>query len=604
MRFFHLAALLLFACSAGAQEAGNTTPPAATLPDDVTADFAERKSEIDAGIKAIARLERALSPEHESMAEIQQGRIDAVRSSLFNDLLRLANDIVEQEEAGLEVGEFKAGLVSDLETMEAQMRAAIDRRTAELRVPDDDLAAAEQAVADRRMGQLYEKLDDLYGTLYSYTQVAADFGLDFSAQRDFLVRAVTESAANRSAILGLALNQAEVARAAASTVPDDTDLAGQESAAEARVQITASALESSVQLLNKLEIDSTHYRQQLVTVTGEVTADSLDISVIEGLLDTWRDDVSAFLSDDAPSVLFNVFIFLLILAAAFYVGKLVSLALSALMDSPQIQLSSLAENMIVKTARNAILFIGLLIALAQLGVSLGPVLAGLGIAGFIVGFALQDTLSNFASGLLILIYRPFDVGDYVTAGGVAGRVSNMSLVNTTFKTPDNETLIVPNNKVWQDVIKNTTAQLTRRVDLTFGISYDDDIDKAKEILLDAAKNYPAVLGEPPTDVRVNELADSSVNLLLRPWVNTSDYWDTYWDLIEIVKKRFDAEGITIPFPQRDVHTLGAAADETETAGKAPDAAKEVSVEHGNVTSRSKDGQDLAAAAPEGDDTSS
>jgi small conductance mechanosensitive channel len=454
------------------------------------------------------------------------------------------------------------------------------------------------------MGQLYEKLDDLYGTLYSYTQVAADFGLDFSAQRDFLVRAVTESAANRSAILGLALNQAEVARAAASTVPDDTDLAGQESAAEARVQITASALESSVQLLNKLEIDSTHYRQQLVTVTGEVTADSLDISVIEGLLNTWRDDVSAFLSDDAPSVLFNVFIFLLILAAAFYVGKLVSLALSALMDSPQIQLSSLAENMIVKTARNAILFIGLLIALAQLGVSLGPVLAGLGIAGFIVGFALQDTLSNFASGLLILIYRPFDVGDYVTAGGVAGRVSNMSLVNTTFKTPDNETLIVPNNKVWQDVIKNTTAQLTRRVDLTFGISYDDDIDKAKEILLDAAKNYPAVLGEPPTDVRVNELADSSVNLLLRPWVNTSDYWDTYWDLIEIVKKRFDAEGITIPFPQRDVHTLGAAADETETAGKAPDAAKEVSVEHGNVTSRSKDGQDLAAAAPEGDDTSS
>ena len=105
-------------------------------------------------------------------------------------------------------------------------------------------------------------------------------------------------------------------------------------------------------------------------------------------------------------------------------------------------------------------------------------------------------------------------------------------------------------------------------------------------------------------MRVNELADSSVNLLLRPWVNTSDYWDTYWDLIEIVKKRFDAEGITIPFPQRDVHTLGAAADETETAGKAPDAAKEVSVEHGNVTSRSKDGQDLAAAAPEGDDTSS
>lgn len=603
MRFCHLAALLLFACSAGAQEASNTTTPDATVPDEVAADFAERKSEIGAEIKAIARLERALSSGHDSMASIQQGRIDAVRSSLFNDLLRLANDIVEQEEAGLDVIEFKAGLVSDLETMEAQIREAIDRRMAELRVPDDDLTAAEQAVADRRMAQLYEKLDDLYGTLHSYTQVAAAFGLDPSTQRDFLVRAVTESAANRSAILGLALNQVEVARAAASTVPDDTGLAGQESAAEARVQIIASALESSVQLLNKLEIDSTHYRQQLVTVTGEVTADSLDIGVIEGLLNDWRDDVSAFLSDDAPGVLFNILIFLLILAAAFYIGKLVSLALSALMASPQIQLSNLAETMIIKTARNAILFIGLLIALAQLGVSLGPILAGLGIAGFIVGFALQDTLSNFASGLLILIYRPFDVGDFVTAGGVTGRVSNMSLVNTTFKTPDNETLIVPNNKVWQDVIKNTTAQLTRRVDLTFGISYNDDIDKAKEILLDAAANHPAVLGEPPTDVRVNELADSSVNLLLRPWVSTSDYWDTYWDLIEIVKKRFDAEGITIPFPQRDVHTVSAAPDETATPSKGPDAAKAARVEHGNLTSRSKDGQDLAAA-PEGDDASS
>ncbi len=603
MRFCHMAALLLLAFSAGAQEAGNATSSDAALPEDVAADFTERKAEIDTGIKAISGLERALSPEHESMAEIQQGRIDAARSSLFREVLRLANDIVQQEEDGYDVTEFKAGLVGELETMDAQIREAIDRRVAELQVPDDDLSASEQAVADRRMGQLYEKLDDLYGTLQSYTEVAAAFGLDPSTQREFLLRAVTESAANRSAILGLALNQAEVATAAASTVPDDADLAALESVADARVQITASALESSVQLLNKLGIDTTPYRRQLVTVTGEVTADSLDIGVIEGLMADWRDDVSAFLSDDAPGVLFNVAIFLLILAAAFYVGKLVSLALAALMDSPQVQLSSLAETMIVKTARNAILFIGLLIALAQLGVSLGPVLAGLGIAGFIVGFALQDTLSNFASGMLILVYRPFDVGDYVTAGGVTGRVSNMSLVNTTFRTPDNETLIVPNNKVWQDVIKNTTAQLTRRVDLTFGISYGDDIDKAKEILLDAAANYPAVLDDPPTDVRVNELSDSSVNLLLRPWVNTSDYWDTHWDLIEIVKKRFDAEGITIPFPQRDVHTVSAAADGPSAGSEAPDAGQETRVDHAGVTSRSKDGQDLAAA-PEDDNVSS
>lgn len=134
-----------------------------------------------------------------------------------------------------------------------------------------------------------------------------------------------------------------------------------------------------------------------------------------------------------------------------------------------------------------------------------------------------------------------------------GKVDRMSLVNTTFRTFDNQVFVVPNNMIWQTVIKNLTAQHTRRVDLTFGISYGDDIDKAKAILKDVAENYDAVLKSPETNIRVNELGDSSVNLILRPWVKTDDYWDTYWDLTEIVKKRFDEEGITIPFPQRDVH---------------------------------------------------
>jgi small conductance mechanosensitive channel len=209
--------------------------------------------------------------------------------------------------------------------------------------------------------------------------------------------------------------------------------------------------------------------------------------------------------------------------------------------------------MIVSTAKNLIFLIGLLFALSQLGISIGPLLAGLGIAGFIIGFALQDTLSNFASGLMILVYRPFDVGDFVDAGGVRGRVDRMSLVNTTFKTLDNQVIVVPNNLIWQQVITNLTAQRTRRVDLTFGISYSDDIDKAKAILWDILEKHDAVLKSPEPKIRVGALGESSVDLLCRPWVRTDDYWETYWDLTEIVKKRFDEEGITIPFPQRDVH---------------------------------------------------
>jgi small conductance mechanosensitive channel len=189
-------------------------------------------------------------------------------------------------------------------------------------------------------------------------------------------------------------------------------------------------------------------------------------------------------------------------------------------------------------------------------------LAGFGIAGFIVGFALQDTLGNFASGMLILLYRPFDVGDVVLAGGVEGTVSHMSLVNTTFLTFDNQRLVVPNNLIWGSVITNLTAQRTRRVDLVFGIAYEDDVEKAESILTEIVQSHAKVLKEPEPLVKVHELADSSVNFAVRPWVATDDYWQTYWDLTKAVKMRFDEVGITIPYPQRDVHVLARAQEET------------------------------------------
>jgi small conductance mechanosensitive channel len=182
-------------------------------------------------------------------------------------------------------------------------------------------------------------------------------------------------------------------------------------------------------------------------------------------------------------------------------------------------------------------------------------LAGLGIVGFIIGFALQGTLSNFASGVMILLYRPFDVGDVVEAGGVLGKVNHMSLVNTTFMTLDNQRLIVPNNLVWEGVITNITAQRVRRIDLIFGIAYGDDIEKVEKILTEIVAAHEAVLDSPEPVVKVHELAESSVNFVVRPWVKTDEYWNTYWDITKAVKLRFDEEGISIPFPQRDVHVI-------------------------------------------------
>ena len=197
--------------------------------------------------------------------------------------------------------------------------------------------------------------------------------------------------------------------------------------------------------------------------------------------------------------------------------------------------------------------VGFLMALSVLGVEVGPLMAALGAGGFIVGFALQETLGSFAAGLMIMVYRPFDVDDYVSIAGDEGTVKEMSLVSTSLLTVDNKVVVVPNKKAWSDTIVNYTGKNVRRVDLVFGISYEDDIQHAIDVLTEIAREHPLILDEPVLNVRVDELADSSVNLFCRPWVETGNYWAVYWDLTHQVKERFDAEGISFPFPQRDVH---------------------------------------------------
>ncbi|WP_231887784.1 mechanosensitive ion channel family protein [Thermodesulfatator autotrophicus] len=195
----------------------------------------------------------------------------------------------------------------------------------------------------------------------------------------------------------------------------------------------------------------------------------------------------------------------------------------------------------------------LIAAAGQLGINTMSFLTVLGALGLAVGLALKDSLSNIAAGIMILIFRPFKVGDAVTVAGVTGGVQLIGLFNTILHTPDNQKIIVPNAKILGDIITNITANDTRRIDLVVGISYEDDIDKAKALLWEMAAKDPRILKDPATTVAVAELADSSVNLVFRPWVKTSDYWAVRFDLIEQIKKTFDQEGISIPYPQQDVH---------------------------------------------------
>lgn len=194
-----------------------------------------------------------------------------------------------------------------------------------------------------------------------------------------------------------------------------------------------------------------------------------------------------------------------------------------------------------------------LAAISKLGVQTTSFIAILGAAGLAVGLALQGSLANFAAGVLIILFRPFKIGDFVEAGGTAGIVEEIGILITVMRTPDNKKILMPNSAIMGGTITNFSANPTRRVDMVFGVSYKDDIDKVKAILADIIAKDPRVLSEPPCQIAVSKLNDSSVDFVVRPWVNASDFWGVFFDTTETVKKRFDAEGISIPFPQRDVH---------------------------------------------------
>lgn len=192
-------------------------------------------------------------------------------------------------------------------------------------------------------------------------------------------------------------------------------------------------------------------------------------------------------------------------------------------------------------------------ALSHVGVDTTSLVALIGAAGLAIGLSLQGSLGNFAAGAMLIVFKPFKKGDFVEAAGAMGTVDSISIFTTTMTTPDNKEIIIPNSSITGNNITNFSARDTRRVDMVFGISYDDDIRKARRILEEIIENDSRVLPEPEPLVRLSELGDSSINFIVRPWVNSSEYWSVFWDTNEAVKLRFDEEGITIPYPQVDLH---------------------------------------------------
>jgi small conductance mechanosensitive channel len=226
-------------------------------------------------------------------------------------------------------------------------------------------------------------------------------------------------------------------------------------------------------------------------------------------------------------------VFALIVLVSYIVAALVRHIFRRSFSREGLRTSKLMQDMVQAMASRVVLILGVLFGLSQLGLQLGPLLAGLGIAGFIVGFALQDSLANFAAGVMILGYRPFDVDE-------------------TILTVDNQTLIVPNGKIWGDVIKNVTNQRLRRVDMEFCVSYANDTERTEGILKGIVAADPRVLEDPEPMIKLHELTENGMLFVVRPWVATANYWDVRWDMMREVKRSFDAEGIAIAVPQQEI----------------------------------------------------
>ncbi|WP_317932658.1 mechanosensitive ion channel family protein [Halioxenophilus sp. WMMB6] len=396
-------------------------------------------------------------------------------------------------------------------------------------------------------------LDKAYSLLYSYIQLVEKLDFDPALSRNYLLENLPIRLTYLVGRIQLSADRKQAYEKVLGVKKDDIDTKNLLALIEDKLDHDTASLRGAVAIANKLELDTSSYQTALVRTTGQISTEVLNTQVLSALFEEWWLEAKHSVRANLMGVVFKAVVFILIIVAFKLLAILLRKLVKKSVQSSRVNISQLLSEVLVSWISRFVILIGLLVALSQLGISLGPLLAGLGVAGFIVGFALQDTLGNFASGMMILIYRPFDVGDVVEAGGAFGRVRSMTLVSTTILTFDNETLIIPNNKIWGDTIKNVTAQRVRRVDLVFGIGYSDDIEKAEAILQSIVDDHEKILPEPAPLIKLHTLGESSVDFIVRPWCKTEDYWDVYWDVTRAVKTRFDAEGVSIPFPQRDIH---------------------------------------------------
>ncbi|SMF43671.1 small conductance mechanosensitive channel [Alteromonadaceae bacterium Bs31] len=471
---------------------------------------------------------------------------------LVSELREFSSLASAYREEGGDIQTLLAAFRDKLLTTGKKLRADIDAYRERFKQNGED---RDTQTSDGLKDHIFDSrlLDMSYSLLSEYVDVVESIGYDAGLSRDYLTQNLPRRLESLAGQLRLNTQRESERKKSLAVKKGDAELEETLRLIGEKQEADTKSLQLTISIAGKYGIEVADYRKLIVQATGELSAEMLDMNVIHDLFREWWLNAKHSIQSNITNIFFKAVVFILILLLFKGLAALARRVILSSVKSAKVNLSVLMQEMLLSMTSRIIMMLGLLVALAQMGVSLGPVLAGMGVVGFVVGFALQDTLGNFAAGVMILMYRPYDVGDFVEASGVFGKVKSMNLVSTTILTIDNQTLIIPNNKIWGDVIKNVTAQKVRRVDMTFGIGYRDDIPHAERVLGDILEKHEKVLSSPEPIVKLHLLGESSVDFVVRPWAKTEDYWDVYWDVTREVKMRFDAEGISIPFPQRDVH---------------------------------------------------
>ena len=551
-------------------DAANDTAGLKELPPEMVGKQAnELLQGINDAIFLRARYESELQGASEEDKQVLHLQMNRVSQQIIDDIHLLPEILLKLEKKAPQ-----AKLREEVERVFSEITPRLWQEIGQLKGQIDGMRAnrfeaktEERAEIEAEIRRYTLLLDKAYKLSFVHIQKMEQVGMDTHAAKERLQDLLIRRVDRLSGRLELSLVRIEDLEKQLKEVPDDPDLTRRLAASRISLANNTASLKASLDLMDKLELSTDAYRAQLVAVTRDISSGLLDTSVAIGMVGQTFRKIKEWFAHSGPKYLVKLIIILGILVIFRFITRIVRAGLEKALDSSKVTLSQLARRTIISWTSNLVMFFGIMVALSQLGISLGPLLAGLGVAGFIVGFALQDTLGNFASGMMILIYRPYDVGDLVDVGGVYGKVEKMNVVSTTLLTVDNQLFVLPNSKIWGDVIKNVTAQDIRRVDMVFGISYSDDIPKSEAVLKEILKSHAKVLDAPEPVVRLHTLGASSVDFVVRPWVKVNDYWDVYWDVTRTVKMRFDEEGISIPFPQQDVHLHYAKSLAPETGGQ-------------------------------------